>query len=137
MVVRQRRSTENVAYVLRTCAPEMPPNGHQQPASANSSNLQTLKLARALNFASNARDTLVMRRSLGGDGDEDQGAEAPTVVRDRRRRDRCVPDRLVNAGTCGHSRACPLRARHEEPLRTVTVSHGRRVSRPAGQPIRR
>jgi len=31
----------------------------------------------------------------------------------------------------------PLRARQEEPPRTVTVSHGQNVSRPAGQPIRR
>ena len=37
-----------------------------------------------------------MRSSL--DGDEDQGAEVPSVVRDRRRRARCVPDRPVNAG---------------------------------------
>lgn len=37
-----------------------------------------------------------MRRSLGGD--EDQGVGAPTVVRGRRRRARCVPDQPVNAG---------------------------------------
>ena len=37
-----------------------------------------------------------MRSSLGGD--EDQGAGTPSVVRDRRRRARCVPDRPVNAG---------------------------------------
>ena len=55
-----------------------------------------LKLARALNSASNARDTLVMRRSL--DDDRHQGAE----VRDRGRRARCLPDRPVDAG---HSRS--------------------------------
>jgi len=38
-----------------------------------------MKLARALNPASNARDTLVMRRSLVSD--EDLGAEAPTALR--------------------------------------------------------
>ncbi len=37
-----------------------------------------------------------MRSSLGGD--EDQGAEVATFVRDRRRRARSVPDRRVNAG---------------------------------------
>ena len=37
-----------------------------------------------------------MRRSLGGD--EDQGAELPTVVRDSRRRARCVPNRPINDG---------------------------------------
>ena len=55
-----------------------------------------MKLAQALNPASDARDTLVMRRSLGDD--EDQGAAEPAVMRDRRRRARCVPDRPVNAG---------------------------------------
>jgi hypothetical protein len=40
-VVRRRRSTENLAYALRGRAPEVPPNGHQQPAIATSSNLQT------------------------------------------------------------------------------------------------
>jgi hypothetical protein len=55
-----------------------------------------MKLARAFNAASNARDTLVMRRSLRGD--EDQGAELPTDMRGSRRRARCVPDRPVNGG---------------------------------------
>jgi len=55
-----------------------------------------LKLARASNPASNAGDTLVMRRSLGAD--EDQAAELPTVVRGSRQRARCVPDRPVNGG---------------------------------------
>ena len=61
-----------------------------------------------------------MRRSLGGD--EDQGAEESAVMRDRRRRARCVPDRPVNAGylrsladspihrlTCVYRQADPLR----------------------------
>ena len=60
----------------------------QQPAN--------MKLARALNPRATHENTLVMRSSLGGD--EDQGAEVPRVVRDRRRRARCVPDRPVNAG---------------------------------------
>jgi len=34
-------------------------------------------------------------------------------------------------------RACPLRARSEEPPRTTTVTHGQQDSRPAGQLIRR
>ena len=37
-----------------------------------------------------------MRSSL--DGDEDQGAEPPTVVRGRMRHAHCVPDRPVNGG---------------------------------------
>jgi len=37
-----------------------------------------------------------MRSSLGGD--EDQGTEVATVVRDRRRRTRCVPDRPAGWG---------------------------------------
>ena len=37
-----------------------------------------------------------MRKSLGDD--EDHGTEMPTIVRDRRRPARCVPDRLDNAG---------------------------------------
>jgi hypothetical protein len=40
-VVRRRRPTENLAYALRTRAPEMPPNCHQQPTTATSSNLRT------------------------------------------------------------------------------------------------
>jgi hypothetical protein len=40
-------------------------------------------------------------------------------------------------GLVGRSRACPLHARQEESPRTVTVSNGQRISRPAGQPIRR
>jgi len=50
-----------------------------------------MKLARAFNPRAAPCDTLVMRSSLGGD--EDQGTEVATVVRDRRRRTRCVPDR--------------------------------------------
>jgi hypothetical protein len=55
-----------------------------------------MKLARAFDSRATHENTLVMRRSVGGD--EDQGAEAPTVVRDRRRHARCVPDRPVNFG---------------------------------------
>jgi hypothetical protein len=55
-----------------------------------------MEVAWASNPASNVRDTLVMRRSQGGD--EDQGDELPTVVRDSRRRACCVPDRPVKAG---------------------------------------
>ncbi len=98
----------DLAYALRACprdAPELPStaNGRHQQQPVN------LKLARALNPASNARNTLVMRRSLGDD--EHQGAEVPAVVRDHRRRARCVPDRPVDPG---HSRlltdipTCPL-----------------------------
>jgi len=78
-VVRRRRSTENLAYALRARAPEMPPNGHQQPTTASGSHLRTLKLARALDPRATHRDTLVMRRSLVSD--EDLGAEAPTALR--------------------------------------------------------
>jgi hypothetical protein len=46
-----------------------------------------------------------LHRAGGHDGDdEDQDAEVPTVVRDRRRRARYAPDRLVNAG---YSRSLP------------------------------
>ena len=73
-------------------APELPSTANarhqQQPAN--------MKLAPTLNLRATHRDTLVMRSSLGGD--EDQGAVVPSVVRDRRRRARCVPDRPVNAG---------------------------------------
>ena len=34
-------SIEDLAYALRARAPEMPPNGHQQPTIATSSNLRT------------------------------------------------------------------------------------------------
>jgi hypothetical protein len=44
----------------------------------------------------NGRGQLAGSRT--GDGDEDQGAAEPAVMRDRRRRARCVPDRPVNAG---------------------------------------
>ena len=80
------------------------------------------KLARALNPAGSPRDTLVMRRSLGGD--EDHRAEAPTVVRDRRRRARCVPDRPVNAGNLGSLPDNPIHrltcAQAGRPLREPT-----------------
>ena len=51
-----------------------------------------LKLAQALKLRATHENTLVMRRSLSAD--KDQGAEVPTIVRDRRRRARRVPDRL-------------------------------------------
>ncbi len=63
-----------------------------------------------------------MRRSLSGD--EDLGAELPTVVRDRKRRARCVPDRPVNGG---NFRSVPDSLytgspahRQADPLRTPT-----------------
>jgi hypothetical protein len=40
-VVRRRSHAKNLAYALRARAPEMPPNSHQQPAVATSSNLRT------------------------------------------------------------------------------------------------
>jgi hypothetical protein len=59
--------------------PEMPPNRRQQPATAACGQQPVdVKLARAWNSASTARDTLVMRRSLGDD--EDQGAEVPRRI---------------------------------------------------------
>jgi hypothetical protein len=76
--------------------PQMSPSCHQLPTIATSSKPANMKLVRTLNPRATHRDTLVMRSSLGGD--EDQGAEVATVVRDRRRRARCVPDRPVKAG---------------------------------------
>ena len=52
-----------------------------------------------------------MRMSLGGD--EDQGAELPTVVRDRRRRARCVPDQPVNTGN--------VRSLSDNPVHRLTA----------------
>ena len=40
-VVRRRSPAKNLAYALRARAPEMPPNSHQQPMIATSSNLRT------------------------------------------------------------------------------------------------
>lgn len=77
-----------------------------------------LELARAPNPRATHRDTLVIRRSLGGD--EDQGAEVPTVVRDRRHRARCVPITRSASGTYGHSRA-----REEAAAATRTRAAGR------------
>ena len=71
-----------------------PRDAFERPSTANDRHQQQpakMKLPRALKPRATHGNTLVMRRSLGGD--EDQGAEAPTVVRDRRRRARCVPDR--------------------------------------------
>ena len=58
--------------------------------------------------------------SLGGD--EDQGADLPTVVCDARRRARCVPDRPVNGG---NSRSLP-----DSPIHRPTCVH---AGRPAAQ----
>jgi hypothetical protein len=40
-VVRRRLSAENLAHALLARDPEMPPNPHQQPTIATSSNLRT------------------------------------------------------------------------------------------------
>jgi len=40
-VVWRHRLTENLAYALRARAPQMPPNHHQQPTMATSSNVRT------------------------------------------------------------------------------------------------
>jgi len=71
---------ERGLYTTDACprdAPERPSTAsechQQQPAN--------MKLARALNLASNARDTLVMRRSLADD--EDQGARLDASRRAR------------------------------------------------------
>ena len=96
-----------------------------------------MKLARALNPRATHRDTLVMRSSLGGD--EDQGAEVATVVRDRWRRARCVPDRPVKAGD---SRSLPD-SRHTgssgyglaDPLRKPTFQAGDPIPSPATTPV--
>jgi hypothetical protein len=90
-VVRQRHPTENLAYALRARAPEMPPEQLSITTCRHQQQPANMKLGQALNSRATHGDTLVMRSSLGGD--EDQGAEAATVVRDRRRRARCVPDR--------------------------------------------
>ena len=47
-------------------------------------------LGLALNLRATHENTLVMRSSLSGD--EDQGAEVPTVRHERRRHARCLPD---------------------------------------------
>ncbi len=81
-----------------------------------------VKLARALDPVSNARDTLVMRRSLGGD--EDQGAEAPTVVRDPDDVPVACPMGRSTLGTHGHSRTTRYPGspayRQADPLRKPT-----------------
>ncbi len=87
-------------------APELPSTANdrhrRQPAN--------MKLGRALNLRATHENTLVMRSSPGGD--EDQGAELPRVVRDSRRRARCVPDRPVNGG-------CP-RSLADSPIHCLT-----------------
>jgi hypothetical protein len=86
--------------------PELPStaNDRRQPHALN------LKETQALNSRATHGNTLVMRRSLGGD--EDQGADLPTVVCDARRRARCVPDRPVNGGN--------LRSLADSPVRRLT-----------------
>jgi hypothetical protein len=78
-----------------TCPRDAP----EPPSTANDRHQQhpaNLKLARGLNLRATHGNALVMRSSLAGD--EDQGAELPGVVRDSRRRARCVPDRSANGG---------------------------------------
>jgi hypothetical protein len=104
-----------ITGVPPTC-PRTAINGQQSPSAATCEP----KVREGAEPRSNARDTLVMRRSLGSD--KDQGAEAPTVVRDRRRRARCVPDRPVNAGN--------LRSLPDNPIRPLTcVQAGRPAAR--------
>jgi hypothetical protein len=72
----------------------VPPRCPEQPSITTCRHQQqpaNMKLGQALNSRATHGDTLVMRSSLGGD--KDQGAEVTTVVRDRRRRARCAPDR--------------------------------------------
>jgi hypothetical protein len=40
-IVRRRSPAKNLAYALQACAPEMPPNTHQQPVIATNGNLRT------------------------------------------------------------------------------------------------
>ena len=78
-----------------TCPRDVP----EPPSTANDRHQQepvNLKLIRAFSPRPTHQNILVMRSRAVGD--EDQGAELPTVVRDRRRRARCVPDRPVNGG---------------------------------------
>jgi hypothetical protein len=69
-----------------------------------------MKLARALNLRATHGNALVMRISLGDD--EDQGAAESAVMRDRRRRARCVPDLPVKAGY--------LRSLADSPMHQLT-----------------
>ncbi len=81
-----------------------------------------MKLAPVLGSRATHGDTLVMRRSLGDD--EDQGADVPSAVRDRRRRARCVPDRPVKAGNSRSLADSPYAAspanQQADPLRIPT-----------------
>ena len=83
--------------------PEPPPTANdrhqQQPAN--------MKPARPSSPRPTPENTLVMRSSLVGD--EAQAAEPPTIMHDRRRRARCVPDRPVNDGKSRSLADSPMR----------------------------
>jgi hypothetical protein len=81
-------------------------NSHRPPAAATCEP----DAGAGSNLRATQQNTLVMRRSLGGD--KDQGAELPAVMRNRRRRARCVPDRPVNAGY--------LRSLADSPMHRLT-----------------
>ena len=90
--------------------------GQCTPSISSCAYLFAAPLPRDLNQRATHENPLVMRSSLAGD--EHQGAEVPTVARDRRRRARCVPDRPVNAG---NSRSLP-----DSPIHRLTcVQAGR------------
>jgi hypothetical protein len=72
-----------------------------------------------------------MRRSLGAD--KDQGAEMATFARDRRRRARCVPDRLVNAGEVTVTPGQPHTAAHLRTGRLTRCANRPSKHRVAGQ----
>jgi hypothetical protein len=99
-------SVERLPYAVMGVSPRCPRTAinrqRRQPVN--------IKLAQALSPRATHGNTLVMRRSVGGD--EDQGAMVPAVVRDRGRRARCVPDRPVNAGN--------LRSLPDNPIHRLT-----------------
>jgi hypothetical protein len=102
-------SVERLPYAVMGVSPRCPRtaiNSQQPPPAATREH----QASAGVEPASNARDTLVMRRSVGGD--EDQGAMVPAVVRDRGRRARCVPDQPVNAGN--------LRSLPDNPIHRLT-----------------
>jgi hypothetical protein len=108
---------------LRQSVEACPRDAPEAPSTANDRQQQHLanpNVDADLQPASNARDRLVMRKSLGGD--DDQGAEAPAVLRDRRRRARCVPDRPVSVGN--------LRSFPDSPIHRFTcIQAGRPPAR--------
>ena len=98
----------------RTAPGACPRDAPELPSTANDRHQQqpaNMKLARALNPRATHGNTLVMRRSLGGD--EDQGAEVSTDVRDRRRA-RCVPERTAGPRLTGSRRRFALPAQDEK-----------------------